>query len=97
MGTVPTEVMGSKLFQKAVKELGRDRAHELLQKEDAELKSVIGECVSEVVKMTAEMKDGLDYKRADDVLKTLKGGLRDTSKSHKLTADLAKAVIQARS
>lgn len=95
-GPVPVDVLHSKLYRKAEKLLGRERAKELLQKSDADLKSVIGECVAEVGKMEAEMKGLQDFKKAQDVIKTLRGGLRDTAKPHKTTADLAKAIIQSR-
>lgn len=93
---VPTEVFQSKAYKKAEKLLGRTRARELVEKGSDELKSAIGQCIAEMNKREAEMKQNADYRRSADVIKTLKGGLRDTNKPEKITVDLAKAVIQAR-
>ncbi len=96
MGAIPTEVFTSKIFKKAEKLLGSPRAKELVAKDDGDLKNVIGECVAEISKVENEMKAGIDFRKALDVIKTLRGGFRDTTKPHKVTADLAKEVLKLR-
>jgi hypothetical protein len=95
--SIPTEIFQTKAFKKAEKILGRERAKELLQKDSEALKTVIGECVSEMGKMETQMKESVEYRRSQDALKSLRSDYKELSQGHKTTAELAKKIINLRS
>ncbi|CAB5220891.1 hypothetical protein UFOVP244_51 [uncultured Caudovirales phage] len=94
--SIPVEIYQTKAFKKAEKLLGRDRAKELLTKDSEVLKTMIGECVAEVGKMETQLKESVDYRRSQDTLKSLRTDFKDSTEAHRITAELAKKIVNMR-
>lgn len=96
MGAVPTDVFATKTYKRVTKLLGPDRAKELVQKSDGELKAVIGECVMQSEGLWNALDGNVEYLKAADVVDTLEGGVKDTIKPMTATINLAKTILRLR-
>lgn len=96
VGAVPVELKDSKLYKKVNDLVDKAKADEILAMDSDKLKEYIGQLTIAADNAKNEVEANGDYLRAQDVIATLKGGLRSTVNPWKACIKLSLAVLQSR-
>lgn len=96
MAALDTDLMDTKEFKAALKQMGKNNAQEFLKKENSELEDLIVVNTLTIDEQTKKTKNNSKYKEILEAKKAFDEALRDANKPFTVAVELATLILNSR-